>query len=402
LIPQGLVRKLAKKHGVDRKARTFTPWSHVVSMLFGQISHAIGLNDICDNLYHHSGPLSAIRGARAPARNTLSHANKHRSSDMAQALFWSMLTHLQKQSKGFGPNGRYAGLPHRIRRTVHAVDSTVITLVANCIDWAKHRRRKAAAKCHLRLNLQTFLPNYAVVDTAKENDARRARELCAGLHEGEIVVFDKAYVDFDHLHDLENRGVIWVTRSKDNMRYRVVKRALKKPEGNILRDDIILLTGAKSHKSYPMRFRLIRALVELDGKETVMTFITNHLDWAASTICDLYRSRWAIEVFFKQIKQTLKLSDFVGHSANAVKWQIWTALLTWLLLRYLAYLSKWSHAFNRISTIIRGVIWDRYDLQELLQYYGTAEAKFRMAGHPENAYLPGFAPKTMGQPSRVT
>ena len=181
-----------------------------------------------------------------------------------------------------------------------------------------------------------------------------------------------------------------MTRAKDNMQYRVAKKRLRKPEGKILRDDEIVLKGKKSRGSYPTRFRRVKAAVMVDGKEKLMVFITNHTGWAAGSICDLYRCRWSIETFFKQLKQTLQLCDFVGHNERAVKWQVWIALLTYVLLKYLAYLSNWNHSMNRIWTMIRGVVWSHFELIILLRRYGTAGGCYRALGRPEQAYLPGF------------
>ena len=389
LIPNHLVPQLARATGVDTQARTFSPWSHVVSLLFAQISHAIGLNDVCDALGLHSGPLSALRGATPPSRNNLSHANKHRDASLAEKLFWKMLEHLQNLSPGFGQGKLGRGVTRRFRRVIHVVDSTTIQLVASCMDWAKHRRRKAAAKCHLRLDLQSFLPRFAIIDTAKEHDSKRARQVCAGIKAGEIVIFDKAYVDFEHLFELAMGGISWVTRAKDNLQYRV-RRCLQKKQGKILRDDLIVLKTAQSRDAYPAELRRVVALVEVDGKEVEMTFLTNNLEWSPSSVADLYRCRWSIEVFFKQIKQTLQLSDFLGHSANAVRWQIWTALLVYLLLRYLSFLSSWPHSFTRLFAIVRSVLWRKLDLRALLESYGTAGGSFRMLGTPQQAYFAGF------------
>jgi hypothetical protein len=183
------------------------------------------------------------------------------------------------------------------------VDATTIQLIARCMDWAKYRRRKAAAKCHLRLDLQTFLPRFAIVGTAGEHDSVRARELCAGVRAGEIVIFDKAYLDFAHLADLAMSEVFWVTRAKDNLRCRVLRKFQHRRQGNIVRDDLIRLTGP-ARKHYPVELRRVVAWVEVDGQVRAMTFLTNHLEWSAQTIADLYRCRWEIEVFFKQIKET--------------------------------------------------------------------------------------------------
>jgi hypothetical protein len=361
-------------------------------MFYAHLTHAIGLNDVCDGLRLHRGWLSGIRGATPPSRNGMSHANKTRSSQIAQDLYWAVSKHLHAQTPGFG--GRYyRGMPRRFKRAIHAVDSSTIQLVANCMDWAKHRRRKAAAKLHLRLNLQCFLPAFAVVNTAKESDAGKAREVCVGLKDGEIVVFDKAYVDFAHLHTLQQKGVFWVTRSKENMKWRCVKRGLKKPVGNILRDDEIVLTIFKSRQSYPYRIRRVVARVEIKGELVEMTFITNNMKWSADSICDLYKSRWSIEVFFKQIKQVLQLNSFLGHSRNAIQWQVWTALLVYLLLRYLAFLNQWNHSFTRMFTTVRSVLWSKFDLMSLLKSYGTAGGDFRFLAAPQQAYLPGFDPQ---------
>lgn len=314
---------------------------------------------------------------------------------MAQALFWETLNHLMETNSGFGGQ-RFKGMPRRFKRAVYAVDSTVIHLAVNCIDWARHRRRKAAAKLHLRLNLNCFLPAFAIVATAGQNDNKRARELCASLEAGEVAVFDKAYVDFAHLNDLTKREVFWVTRAKDNMKYRVKKKLLRKPEGNILRDDLILLTGEVSAGKYPGVMRLVRANVEVDGKLREMEFLTNNLEWAASSIADLYKCRWQIEVFFKEIKQTLQLCDFLGHNENAVLWQVWTALILYVLVRYQAFLNKWKHGFKRFFCLLRSCVWDTVSIAGLSSLCGTAGDSPPLHAAPHQLYFPGFEPQKLG------
>ena len=389
-IPEFLVSRLARETQVNKKARTFSPWSHVLALLFAQLTHSIGLNDVCDALGLHSGPLSSIRGATPPSRNNLSHCNKVRPAQMAEKLFWAVFEHLGNMSPRFVSGKAGKRFARKFKRTIHLVDSTTIPLIASCMDWAKHRRRKAAAKCHLRLDLQSFLPRFAIVDTARHADAKRAREVCAGIQAGEIVIFDKAYIDFSHLADLSIREVFWVTRAKDNMKFKVVKRYQKGAMGKILRDDLIQLKTPSSRQDYPELMRRVVALVEVDGKEVEMEFLTNNLEWSAQSIADLYRCRWQIEVFFKQIKQTLQLADFLGTSANAVRWQVWTALLVYLLLRYVAFLSDWSHSFSRLFTVLRSSLWSKWDLLGLLRLYGTADGHFRFLARPEQAYLPGL------------
>src|SRR5438105_7869385 len=387
IIPQHTVSKLARATGAEDKSRAFSPWSHVVSQAYAQLTHSISLNDVCDSLQLHSGPVASIRGASAPSRNGFSHANRERPAAMAEELFWAVVAHLGEQSPGF-VTGKRRGAAFRFRVPIHVVDTTVLELVANCMDWAKHRRRKAAAKTHMRLNLQSLLPSFVIVDTAAEHDNKRARELCAELKSGEIVLFDKGYVDFGHLKDLDERGAFWVTRAKDNMAYEVVQKMPQSKDDQILKDEVIVLSNP--NKPAPELMRRIVALVEIDGQEREMVFLTNNLQWSPRTVADLYRCRWQIEVFFKQIKQTLQLADFLGHNANAVRWQVWIAFLIYVLLRYLSYVSKWAHSFTRLFTIVRAVLWSKIDLLNLLGCYGTAKGSFRNLARPEQAYFPGF------------
>jgi hypothetical protein len=387
LIPEHEVSKIARETGAMDRSRTFSPWSHTVSLLDAQLTHCIGLNDLCDSLQLHSGPLSTLRGATAPSRNGLSHANRERPAQMAEQLFWRVLEHLKEQTPGFAA-GKRRGPAFRFKVPIHVIDSTTMELVANCLDWAKHRRRKAAAKTHMRLNLQSLLPSFVIVDTAAEHDNKRARELCADLKSGEIALFDKGYVDFDHLRDLDERGVFWVTRAKENMVYEVMRKMPASKDPKILRDEVIVLSNENTPA--PELMRRVVALVEIDGEERAMTFLTNNLEWSPRSVADLYRCRWQIEVFFKQIKQTLQLADFLGHNANAVRWQVWTALLAYVLLRYLSYLSNWAHSFTRLFTILRAALWEKYDLLNLLACYGTAGGSFRHLARPEQAYFPGY------------
>jgi len=399
LIPGHLVPALAREHGIDKQARSFSAWSHVLTLMFAQFTRAIGLNDVCDSLRLHAGLLGTLRGASGPSRNALSHANKHRPAEMAQALMWKVLEHLETLQPQFGGRGGRTRLVPRFKKSIQIVDSTTISLIAQCMDWASHRRRKAAAKCHVRLDMRGFLPQCVILGSGREADAPQAPGLCAALQGGEIVIFDRAYFDLIHLQQLNQRGVFWVMRAKETLRVRVVQR-LQRPRrgGYILRDDIVEFVGQVSRSRYPTRIRRVTALVEVEGKMQEMTFLTNHLQWAASSVADLYKCRWQIEVFFKQIKQVLQLSDFLGNSANAVRWQLWTALLVYILLRFQSFQSRWASSFVRLWAVVRSALWLKIDLRSFLASCGTAGGSFRLLGQPEQAYLPGFAPTAVGQP----
>ena len=418
-IPAKLPDTLARKHKIQ--TRSFSPTSHVVTMMYAQLSHALSLNDVCDALQNHQSYLSQIRDCTPPSRNGLSHANLTRNADMAEELFWTTLQTFKADYPEFMTDGRYyPGLPHRFTRTIHAVDSSTIPLVANCMEWAKHRRQKAAAKLHMDLNMQTFLPSFAIVRSAKSSDPKVAWELCAHLKAGEIAVLDKAYVDFTHLHHLDRRGISWVTRAKDNMQYEVMgqqasvdvpasgnasgdagkvmgqqasgctpkgkKRKYRRKRIKVIRDVRIKLKNAASFENYPQELRLVEAEVEVKNKMVPMTFISNNFTWSAVTICELYRARWGIEVFFKEIKQTLQLADFMGYSENAVRWQIWIALLVYLLLRFVAWKNAWKHSFSRLFTLVRGIIWNYFDLADILARCDTMGKRMRTRASPERCY----------------
>jgi len=389
LIPPHLVPRLGRETEVEKKWRSFSPWSHTVAMMYGQLARCIGLNEVCDGLQLHSGPLSAIRGATPPTRNNLSHANRERTDQFAEKLFWQVYQHAHRQYPGFGGGHLKGRFLRRFRTSIHLLDSSVIELVAACLPWAKHRRRKAAAKIHLKLGAQSFLPEMAIIDTAAEHDSKRSRELCAHIAEGEIAIFDKAYVDFPHLGDLDRRGIYWVTRAKENMAYEVIKKLPTRHEPRILKDEIIALKKPK--EGVPELMRRIAARVEVGGREREMTFLTNHLEWEPWTVAELYRCRWDIEVFFKQIKQNLQLTDFYGQSANAVRWQIWTALLVYLLLRLQAFLSRWGQSFNRLIRLTRAALWLKLNMSSLFQTYGTAGVHIRIKNPLTQPCLPGFA-----------
>jgi hypothetical protein len=380
LIPAYLVPKLARQHRVA--SRRFTPWSQVVAMLYAQLGHLVSLNDLCDSFLWRHGALHALRGATAPHRNTLSHANRTRDCVLAQQLYWHTLAHLQRLSPHWGVGGKLK----RFTSPVVAIDSTTIPLIANCMDWAQHRRRKAAAKCHLSLNLKSFLPQFLITDQARTQDNRQAAALTGALPAGAVVIADRGYQDFKLLTLWSQRGLRWVVRAKDGFRYRVLKH-LRRPQGELVTDAWIKLTGTQAAANHPAPLRLVVVRITVDGREQELRLLTNQESWSAATVAGLYRQRWDIELFFKQLKQNLQLVDFLGHNANAVTWQLWTAMLAHLLLRYLAWQSQWPHAFGRLVTLVRAHLWRRLDLAVLLANCGTAAPPPHFAAAPQQAYF---------------
>lgn len=375
-IPEGLPERLAREAGAD--IRKFSCTSHVAALLCGHLARASSLNEICDSGRLHESELNRIRGAVAPKRNTFSNANRTRDPIIAEQLYWETFKYLEQICPGFTRNKRNKNYLARMRRQVEAIDSTTLKLSLDCIDWAKHRRKKAAAKTHMRIDTASMLPRFAVVEEASHHDSTRAAQLCAGMHAGDVLTADRAYVDLSFLFDLNQRGIFFVLREKKNMLFDIVETHTSN-DARIISDQIVTVSAKKTAENYPQSLRRVTAIVEVDGKDVVMSFLTNNMQWSPRTITELYRSRWSIEIFFKEIKQTLQLSDFVGYNAKAVKWQVWIGLLAHLLLRFLKHVSEWKLSFSRLVGTVRSAVWMKIDLLGFLRRYGTAGAPKPMA-----------------------
>ena len=360
-----------------------------MALLYGQLNRAASLNEICDAARLHEPELNRIRGATAPKRNTFSNANRTRDPAIAERLYWQTFEHLRTVCPDFTQVKAHKGFIHRVKRDIFAIDSTTLKLSLNCIDWARHRSKKAAAKTHMCLNIGNSLPAFAVVEDAAHHDSKRADVLCARLKDGDVMLADRAYVDLAFLFDLSERGVFFVLREKENMVFTVVKRRPHK-DPRILADETVRMSRKGSAEKYPETLRRITAIVEVDGHDMEMTFITNNFEWSPRTIAELYRARWAIETFFKELKQTLQLADFVGYNEKAVKWQVWTGLLAHLLLRFLKHVAKWILSFSRLVGTVRAAIWMKIDLLGALRLYGIAGGPQRLVIVDFQRYFQGF------------
>lgn len=388
-IPGHLIERLAA--GQDIKAREFSYSTQLYLLMLGQFLHAFSLNEIVDISHVHKTELSRVRGISPPKLNTFSNANRTRDPSVPESVYWRLRDELGRESPAFrGTRNRGALSRFRTRR-IFAVDSSVIPLAVSSIDWARYIHRKSAAKLHMRTNVADMLPDFVVIDSAHWHDSRKAPEMCADLHAGDVVIGDRGYYDFEFFNDLNERGITFVSREKTNLSFRCIDDLLDADEDkSVLADDKVILTNLGTRRKYPRPFRRIVARVEIGGTMREITFVTNNFTWSAKTICDLYKSRWTIEILFKELKQTLQLQSFYGTNANAVKWQIWAALIVHLILRYLAFLSQWRGSYSRFVGIVRTAIWMRTDLGLLLRFYGTAPPDPKASNAVEAPYLPGF------------
>ena len=402
LIPYQFIAETARTHKV--LSRTFSPKSHVAAMLYCQVSKTESLNSICDVALANE-TLWQSMGITVPHRNTFANANAMRPSAMAKDLYWKMHGYLTGIAPKFG-HRPHKGYCFRIKAPMFAVDSSTISLTMNSFDWAQHRRSKAAAKLHMTLGLGNRLPSFAIVEDAAHHDSVRAAELTAHLKRGDIVAADRAYTDFGFMNGLNERGVWFVTRQKRNMKMKVVK-SLQKPvaatdekKTQILADEIVVPEKESTAAKYKGTLRRVTAVVEIQGQMKEIMFLTNNLKWSARTVAEIYRDRWGIETFFKELKQTCQIHDFIGYSENAVQWQVWIGLLAHLLLRYLRYLSLWGLSFSRLAALVRGTLWNRRNLIETLKMYGTAGPVKTPTPKPKPLYFQAildFSSAAMGQ-----
>lgn len=345
--------QVARKHGGERHARGFTCWDQFVAMLFCHLGRAQSLREICGGLASAAGKLNHLGIDSAPAKSTLSYANAHRPWQVYESLFYLLLD----RCKEVGAKRRL-----RFKNALLSLDSTVIDLCASVFDWAKFKTTKGAVKIHMLLENQGLLPSYALITDAKTADIRPAREMT--FAPGTILVFDRGYNDFLWFVTLTLQQVWFVTRMKDGTRYRVVERRETPRNGAVLRDEVIELdVNLKPYDielDSPVLFRRIE--VRVPDREEPMVFLTNHLEFAASTIAAIYKERWQIELLFKALKQNLRIKTFVGTSSNALHIQIWTALIAMLILRYLQLKSQFGWSLSNLLAMLRFNLFTYRDL----------------------------------------
>ena len=349
LFPRTEFQALVKRTHAERHARGFTCWGQFVAMLFCQLGRAHSLREICGGLRSSEGKLKHL-GITAPHRSTLAYANEHRPWQLYRAVFQELLVRCQPLGKG--------RRKFRFKNPLVSLDSTVIDLCATLFDWAQFRRTKGAVKLHCLLDHDGYLPSVVVITDGKRHDVRVGRTL--RLAPGTILVMDRGYVDYAWFGRLTTDGVFFVTRLKDNARYRVVEDRRVPERSQIQRDEVIRLTGAAAETRCPHDLR--RVEVYDPEQDETLVFVTNHLDFGATTIAAIYKDRWQIELFFKALKQNLKIKTFVGTSANALKVQVWTALIAILLLKYLQLRSRFAWSLSNLVALLRMNLFTHRDL----------------------------------------
>jgi Domain of unknown function (DUF4372)/Transposase DDE domain len=347
---------LVKKHQAERGAKGFTCWTQFVSMLFCQLAHADSLREICNGLACSVGKLVHL-GVTAPNKSTLSYANEHRPAALFEDLFYTVLSRFRDQ-QGLGTRKA----KFRFKNKLMSLDSTTISLCLDLFPWAKFRQAKGGVKAHVLLDHDDYLPAYVLITEAKKSDVRVAQSL--DLNAGSIVAMDRGYNDYALFGKWTNRGVFFVTRLKENAVYEVVESTAGPLPRNILADEHIRFSGPKAVKDCPQLLR--RAVVWDDANQREIVLLTNLLHFGPTTIAAIYKDRWEIELFFKALKQNLKVKSFVGTSRNALLIQIWTALIAMLLLKWLHHLSQAKWSLSNLASMLRLNLFTYRDLRRWL------------------------------------
>ena len=349
LIPRTDFQRIVQQTGAEYRSKGLSSWSQFVAMLFCQLGRAHSLREIEGGLKSCEGKLVHL-GIAAPARSSLSYANAHRPWELFEQVFYGLYERVAAQVAG--------KRKFRFKNKLVSLDSTVIDLCLSLYDWAKFRRTKGAVKLHLVLDHDGYLPCFGVITDGKVQDVKVAHQLA--FAPGTVVVDDRGYNDYRLFAEWTKTGVFFVTRLKANAQFEVVEEREPPQHRRILKDQAIRLTGTGAQEKCPYRLRRIEAGREDTGD--ILVFLTNHHGLGASTIAAVYKDRWQIELFFKALKQNLKIKTFIGTSANAVKTQIWTALIAMLLLRYLQLTSRFDWSLANLVALLRMNLFTHRDL----------------------------------------
>lgn len=356
-ITQMISRYDFQKAVLSGKGRHFTVsfgfWSHLVAMLFGQLSEQESLRDLVLNLSRQAHRFYHL-GLAKICRSTFSDANNHRPYAIYERLFYILLNRYSCHFKGHN---------RKLKSKLYSVDSTVIDLCLGLFGWAKFRSTKAGIKLHACLDHDGYIPSFAVITNAQVHDSRVKKMF--NLPAGSIVTFDKGYNDYGLFNLLGDKKIIFVTRQKNNAVYKIIKRCKANRKRGVTSDYLIEFTGYYSKQKCSIRLRRIRYIDKETGN--VYVFLTNDFKHAASTVAAIYKQRWQIELFFKALKQNLVIKTFWGTSKNAVYSQIWVALILYLLMSVLKYRYKITASVGKLIQRIRAFVFEMDNILRFLK-----------------------------------
>ncbi|WP_276974976.1 IS4 family transposase [Flavobacterium filum] len=359
-LDRPLFNKIVSAFQSDKYSKGINSWTHLVSMLFCNFSRATSLREITNGLLSIENNLVHLGIAnKCPKRSSLSYINKNRTSELFKEYYLKLF---EKFSIGETFKMKHS----RIRKKLYLLDSSIVTLSLSLFDWARYSHTKGAIKIHTLLDYEGCLPNFVLITDGKVGDATAAKLI--DIPSNSVVVADRAYASFELLSQWDKKAIKFVVRIKESTQFvRFKERELPKEKWEeILIDEIVLLENANTRSKYSKKLR--RVVVYDKKKDIIIELITNNFNWTAETISELYKCRWQIESFFKEIKNHVRIKTFVGTSSNAVEIQIWTALITMLILRYLKSISKYGWCLSNLIAFLRMNLFVKIDLYHWLHY----------------------------------
>ena len=353
LIPRSDFERIVRQTGAEYRSKGLSSWSQFVAMLFCQLGRAHSLREIEGGLKSCEGKLAHL-GIEAPARSSLSYANGHRPWELFEQVFYGLFATVAAKAVG--------RKKFRFKNKLVSIDSSVIDLCLSMYDWAKFRTTKGAVKLHLVFDHDGYVPCFGIITDGKAADVKAAHHMYFAPET--IVVDDRGYNDYRLFAKWTEASVYFVTRMKDNTLFEVVEEHPVPQNRNIFKDQTIRVTGVGAQHKCPHLLRRVEAVRKDTGG--ILVFITNDHGLGASIIAAIYKDRWQIKLFFKALKQNLKIKTFVGTSANAVKTQIWMALISMLLLRYLQLSSRFGWSLSNLVALLRMKLFTHRDLMAWL------------------------------------
>lgn len=358
LISRHGFRQSVERYTGDRYTKSFNCWQQLMVMLYSQARGLKSLRDITVSLRSQHSKWYHL-GLESVARSTLADANSKRSADIYKDVFYDFLNKCQS----LAPGHRF-----KFKNPLYTMDSTLIKLCLSVFPWASYRQRKGALKIHTLLDHNGCLPSFLTVTDGRCHDVRVVKDPQYGFPQllpDSIITVDRGYYDFNWFYALNLNRVFFITRAKQNLKYEVTgQQQLPKNKG-VISDQTIRLTGYYQQQYYPENLRLITFY---DGKnKEELVFITNNFKLASSTVAELYKHRWQIELFFKWIKQNLKIKTFLGTSENAVMTQIWTAMIYYLLLAFIKFQTRYAYSLHELTRVIGETLMEHLDIIELLR-----------------------------------
>lgn len=357
LLDRVQFQSLVKKHQSDKYTKGINSWTHLVAMIFCHMAKSASVREISDGLRSAAGNLNHLGVARSPCKSSMSYINSHRSWELFKDYYFALL---DRYETSLAKRRKYG---YQLKRKIFLQDSTTISLCLSLFNWAKFRAKKGAIKLHTVLDYDTALPVFLHLTEGKMHDSKITD--MTRFPVGSVVVMDRGFFKLKYLNNLDSSGVFFVTRLKDQIDFSAIEDLVINPNYlNIISDQKIILQGERSSTRYPGMLRKVS--IYDPQKKQHLNLLTNNFSWTADTISKLYKARWDIEIFFKQIKQVLRVKTFVGTSANAVLIQVWTAMITMLILRYLQNRAKHKWHLSNLAAMVRTHLFSKIEMMKWL------------------------------------